>query len=157
MAKLTEPIKIAIVQALACFDTPSEIAKAVKEEFGLVITRQQVAGYDPTKATCKGMAKKLRAIFESTRAAFLNDITTIPIAQQAVRLRTLQKELEKAKASGNSQLVLDVLERAAKELGGAFTNRRELTGKGGGPIAQQTTNISPEELAAAVKAVREDF
>jgi hypothetical protein len=157
MAKLTEPIKIAIVQALACFDTPTEVAKAVKEEFGLVITRQQVAGYDPTKATCKGMAKKLRAIFESTRAAFLEDITTIPIAQQAVRLRTLQKEMEKAKASGNSVLVLDVLERAAKEIGGAFTNRRELTGKGGGPITQQTSNISPEELAAAVKSVREDY
>lgn len=157
MAKLTEPIKIVIVQALACFDTPTEVAKAVKEEFGLVITRQQVAGYDPTKATCKGMAKKLRAIFESTRAAFLEDITTIPIAQQAVRLRALQKELERAKSSGNSAMVLDVLERAAKEVGGAFTNRRELTGKGGGPITQQTSNITPEELAAAVKAVREDY
>jgi hypothetical protein len=157
MAKLTEPMKLAIVQALACFDTPSEVAAAVKEEFGVTITRQQVAGYDPTKATCKGMARKLRAIFETTREAFLADVSTIPIAQQAVRLRALQRELERARARGNSAMVLDVLERAAKEIGGAFTNRRELTGKGGGPITQQTSNISPEELAAAVKAVREDF
>lgn len=155
MAKLTEPMKLAIVQGLACFDTPSEVAAAVKEEFGITLTRQQVAGYDPTKASCKGMAKKLRAIFEETRKAFLADVSKVPIAQQAVRLRALQREFERAKGRGNTVLVAQLLEQAAKEVGGGFTNRRELTGADGGPIAQH--NVTPEELAAAVRSVRQEF
>ena len=54
-------------------------------------------------------------------------------------------------------LVAQLLEQAAKETGGAFTNRRELTGKGGGPIASQITTVTPEELQAAVRSVREEF
>lgn len=157
MAKLTEPQKLAIVQALACFDTPSEVAAAVKEEFGIEVNRQQVAGYDPTKPSCKGMAKKLRAVFTATREAFLADVSTIPIAQQAVRLRALQREFERAKGRGNSVLVAQLLEQAAKECGGLLTNRRELMGKGGGPIQQQMTQVTPEQLAAAVASVREGF
>lgn len=151
MAKLTDPVKMAIVQALACFDTPSEVAAAVKEEFGISITRQQVAAYDPTKATCKGLAKKLRAVFEETRKAFLNDVATIPIAQQAFRLRALQREFERAKLRGNSALAAQLLEQAAKELGGAFTNRRELTGQGGGPIQQ--ANLTQSEFAEVARRI----
>lgn len=151
MAKLTDPVKMAIVQALACFDTPSEVAAAVKEEFGISITRQQVAAYDPTKATCKGLAKKLRAVFEETRKAFLNDVATIPIAQQAFRLRALQREFERAKSRGNSALAAQLLEQAAKELGGAFTNRRELTGQGGGPIQQ--ANLTKSEFEEAARRI----
>lgn len=141
MPQLSEPVKLAIVQALACFDTPSEVAAAVKEDFGVTVTRQQVAGYDPTKATCRGLAKKLRAVFEETRKAFLADVSTVPIAQQAVRLRALQREFERAKARGNSSMVAQLLEQAAKEVGGAMTNRRELTGKDGGPVQTQTETV----------------
>lgn len=155
MAKLTEPMKLAIVQALACYDTPSEVAEAVKEEFGTVITRQQVAGYDPTKGACKGMAKKLRDVFEETRKRFLADVSAIPIAQQAVRLRALQREFERAKSRGNTAMVAQLLEQAAKECGGMLTNRRELTGKGGGPLV--TANVSREELREAVTSVRDKF
>ena len=49
MATLKEPVKIFIVQSLACRDTPQEVADAVKQEFGIEIGRQQVAAYDPTK------------------------------------------------------------------------------------------------------------
>ena len=38
--ELPDEVKAFVVQALACFDTPSEVAKAVKEEFGLVVSRQ---------------------------------------------------------------------------------------------------------------------
>jgi len=47
------------------------VADFVKEEFGIVITRQQASQYDATKTTGKSMSKKLRAVFEATRAAFL--------------------------------------------------------------------------------------
>ncbi len=148
MAQLTEPVKLAIVQALACFDSPSEVAAAVREEFGIEVTRQQVASYDPTKAACKGLAVKLREVFKETRVAFLSDISTIPIAQQAVRLRALQREFLRAQSRGNSAMVAQLLEQAAKEVGGALTNRRELTGKDGRPLVPGTPHeLTDEQLA----------
>ncbi len=37
MAALKEPVKIFIVQALACRDTPQEVVDLVKQEFGIQI------------------------------------------------------------------------------------------------------------------------
>lgn len=155
MASLTEPIKLFIVQALACYDTPSQVSVAVKEQFGVEITRMQASTYDLGKPTCRGISKKLQAVFEATRAAFLADVSTIPIAQQAYRLRVLQRSLVKVEGQGNVSMVAQLLEQAAKESGGAFTNRRELTGKGGGPLV--TANVSREELREAVTSVRDQF
>lgn len=157
MAALKEPVKLALVQALACYDTPTQAAEMVKQEFGVEIRRQQAATYDPTKPGGKNLSAKLKAIFTSTRDAFLKDVATVPIAQQAFRMRVLQRSLEKAEARGNMPLVAQLLEQAAKETGGAFTNRREVTGKGGGPITSQTTTVTAEELQAAVRSVREEF
>jgi hypothetical protein len=148
MAKLTEPQKLFIVRALACFDTPSEVAKAFRQEFGVDITRQQVAEYDPTKASGRDVSRRLRAEFEKTRAAFMAEVDEIPISHLAVRLRSLQRMLERADSQGNIALVCKLLEQAAKEVGGMFTNRRELTGARGGPIVQTTAgrHLSDEEL-----------
>ena len=49
MAALKEPVKIFIVQSLACFDTPQQVADAVKQRFGIEIDRRQCEAYDPTK------------------------------------------------------------------------------------------------------------
>ncbi|WP_049058606.1 DUF2280 domain-containing protein, partial [Achromobacter xylosoxidans] len=67
MAKLTEAYKRYIVQALACWDTPSQVAEAVKEEYGLDVPRMQVAQYDPTKVAGKDLAKKWVQLFHDTR------------------------------------------------------------------------------------------
>jgi hypothetical protein len=155
MATLKDEVKLAIVQALACYDTPSQVAELVKLEFGITMPRQQVALYDPTKPAGKRLSLKLADLFHETRKAFLKDTASIPVAQQAYRLRVIQKEVERAQSRGNTAMVAQLLEQAAKESGGAFTNRRELTGAGGGPIAQH--NVTPEELAAAVRSVRQEF
>jgi hypothetical protein len=130
MPALTEPMKLFIVQALACYDTPTQVAQAVKEEFGLDVTRMQVARYDAPKATAKDLSKKLRDVFAVTREAFLADVSTIPIAQQAFRLRVLQRTLNKVEGQGNVAMVSQILEQAAKESGGAFTNRTKLEHSG---------------------------
>lgn len=135
MAKLGDEVKVHIVQALACFDTPSQVVESVKDEFDIVVTRQQVQTYDPEKAAGrKGMSRKLRAIFEATRRAFLEETAQVPIASQTYRLRNLQRLHQKAQQRGNMALAAALLEQAAKEVGGAFTNRREHGGPGGGPI-----------------------
>ena len=91
MAKLTEPMKIFIVQSLACFETPQQVADAVKSKFKVEIDRMQCAGYDPTKATGEKMAKKLKDLFYKTRDEFKSNVYGIPLANKAVRLNELQK------------------------------------------------------------------
>jgi hypothetical protein len=159
MARLNAPVQLAIVQALACYDTPTEVAAKVKADFGLDVTRQQIATYDHTKAAGRNVSAKLRAVFDASRQAFLTDMQDIPISHLSVRLRMLQRLLEKAEERGNVAMAVQLLEQAAKECGGMFTNRREFMGKGGAPIAlaSRAELISPEALAEAVRTVRDAF
>lgn len=141
MAKLSEAEKRFIVQALACYDTPTQVVEAVKEEFGTVIERSHVAQYDPTKASGKSVAQKWRDLFDETRKRFRQEIAEIPIADQAYRLRQLQRMSQEAMKRKNIVLAASLLEQAAKEAGGMFTNRREVSGPNGGPIPTMPTTI----------------
>ncbi|PVX61251.1 DUF2280 domain-containing protein [Paraburkholderia unamae] len=146
MAVLSDTVKTRITQALACFDTPSQVSKDILAEFGLVVTPQQCEAYDPTKRSGERLGKKYRAIFESTRANFLTDTSRIGIAHRAVRLRKLDRAAMLAEDRGNLPLMAQLLEQAAKEAGGAFTNKQKLehTGKDGGPIK---TAAGPVDLS----------
>lgn len=139
MPKLDDTVKAHIVQALACYDTPSVIVKSVKEEFGLDVTLQQVEAYDPNKRAGKDLSEKWRTVFEETRKRFLSDVTAIPIANRAYRLRVLQRMTGTAESMRNLGLVSQLLEQAAKETGDAYTNKHRLehTGKDGGPIQNE--------------------
>lgn len=152
MAALTDDVKAFVVQALACFDTPTQVANAVKEEFGLEITRMQVSTYDPTKFMGRNLSKKWREIFDATRKAFLKDQATIPIANQNFRLRALDRLYQNAASRGNAALAAQLLEQAAKESGGSFTNRREMTGKDGTPLIPTNPQEMTDEQLAAIAA-----
>lgn len=141
MAKLNEAVQRFIVQALACYDTPTQAADAVKEEFGIEITRQQAASYDPTKVMGRTLAKKWRDLFHETRERFRKEVAEIPIADQAYRLRQLQRMTQEAMRRKNIVLAASLLEQAAKEQGGMFTNKREVSGPNGGPIPTMPTTI----------------
>lgn len=130
-AKLSDEVKTFIVQALACFDAPSVVSAAVKKEFGVEASRQLVESHDPNKKAASGLAPKWRILFEETRKAFLEDTATIGISHRAVRLRALQRMADKAEGQGNMVLASSLLKQAAEEVGGSYTNRRELTGKDG--------------------------
>lgn len=129
MAVLTRDIKTYIVQALACFDSPSTVAKAVGEEFGVLVPRQQIEAHDPTKRCSKGLAKRWVFLFEATREGFLKAIADIPIANRAYRLRVLSRIYQEAERVGNLVLAMKVLELAAKECGNAYCRR--VPSKGG--------------------------
>ena len=130
-AKLTDDVKTFIVQALACFDTPSQVVAAVNQEFGLTITRQSVEKYDPTKVAGAKVAPKWRTLFEAARKSFVDDSSQIAIAHRSTRLRALQRMATAAEAKGNYPLAAQLHKQAAEEMGNAFTNRREITGKDG--------------------------
>ncbi|WP_075174458.1 DUF2280 domain-containing protein [Acinetobacter indicus] len=123
MAALKEPVKIFIVQALACRDTPQEVADQVLQEFGVKIDRKQCQLYDPTKAAGKNLSKKFVDLFHKTRADFDAGLIDIPIANKHYRLKQYQKQLERN--SKNVVMSLKILEQAAKDCGGQFTNKVE--------------------------------
>lgn len=142
MAELTEDVKLFIVQQLATWRTPSAVAELVKQEFGLEISRQQVRTYNPRQCKVK---EKWSEIFEATRDAFKAAVADLAMAQQAYRIRELGElyDLVKGRKAVNVAMARELLEQGAKDAGGVFTNRRELSG---------SVNVS---LADAIKAARE--
>lgn len=137
--ELTDEIRTFIVQALACFDPPSVVVAAVKDEFGRVTTPQAVQAYDPTKHAGKKIAKKWREMFDATRKAFIDNTATIGISHKATRLRALERMAIKAEKQGNIALAVRLHEQAAKEVGNAYTNKVDLTSSDG--------SMSPPSLA----------
>ncbi|MBJ2254859.1 DUF2280 domain-containing protein [Pseudomonas sp. MF6784] len=124
MAALQNDVKAFIVQALACFDTPSQVVEAVQKEYGVAVTRQQVETHDPTKTSGKGLAKRWVTMFEDTRKRFREETAEIPIANRAYRLRGLGRMAEKAESMRNLALTAQLYEQAAKEVGDVYVNRR---------------------------------
>jgi len=128
---MTDEVKAFVVQSLASFDTPTQVVEAVKQEFGIQMTPQAAQAYDPTKYAGRNVAPKWKVLFEKSRKAFIEDSSDIPIAHRSTRLRALQRMAAKAEAKGNFPLAAALNKQAAEEMGNAFTNRREITGKDG--------------------------
>lgn len=151
MAALKEPVKIFIVQALACRDTPQEVADQVKQEFGIDVDRMQCSSYDPTKVAGRNLSQKFKDLFEKTREEFDAGLIDIPIANKYYRLKQYQRQLDRTR---NVKTALKILEQAAKDIGGQFTNRQEITGKNGGPLQTVNSDV-PIPMDEYLKARRE--
>lgn len=154
MAALREPLKIYIVQSLACFKTPQQVVEDVKQEFKLEIPRQQVALYDPTKATGRNLSKKLKLLFEETRRDFQDNILDIPIANKAFRLRELQEMYESW--GKNRVMKQQVLKQAFQETDGRVT-RQEITGKDGQPMETNVVYATQKQVEEAVAKAQSEY
>ncbi|MCJ8512774.1 MULTISPECIES: DUF2280 domain-containing protein [Acinetobacter] len=146
MAALKEPVKMFIVQSLACFETPQQVADAVEEIYKIKIDRKQCHSYDPTKYAGRNLSKKLKDLFEQTRKEFRENIDDIAIANKAFRLRELQKMYEDS--GKNKRAKQNLLKQAFQETDGRVT-KQEITGPDGGPIQQETKSthqFTPDEL-----------
>lgn len=153
MAALKEPVKIFIVQALACRDTPQEVADQVKQEFGVDVDRMQCATYDPTKVAGRNLSKKFRVLFEQTREKFDKGLIDIPIANKHYRMKQYDKLLNKTK---NTVMALKIMEQAAKDSGGQYTNRTEHTGKDGSPL-NPPTQVPLEAYLNARRNIKDEY
>lgn len=157
MAALPDHVKVHIVTSLACFDTSKDVIADVKEKFGLIVTHQQVSAYDPNTANGARLSEKHKALFVETREKFKANVSAIPIANVTVRLRALDKMARKAVDNGNAKMAAALMEQAAKEVGGAYTNRRELSGPNGGAIPMSSTPVSPEQREALISKTLSEF
>ena len=149
MAALKPEVRAFIVQELACFDTPSQIVESVQKEFKVQVTRQQVASHDPTKVAGKGLAQTWVDLFNRTRDRFLNEISDIPIANKAYRLRALDRMMTKAESMRNMALAASLMEQAAKECGDAYTNKQKVEHSGAlavSSVASVMDEIGDEDL-----------
>ncbi|ELF2332634.1 DUF2280 domain-containing protein [Enterobacter hormaechei] len=156
MAALKPEVKAFIIQSLACFDTLAIVGEAVQKQFGIKVTPQQIESHDPTKASGKGLAQKWVDLFHETRKRFQTEISDIPIANKAYRLRALDRMMNNAEKMRNIALATEIIEQAAKECGDAYTNKHkfEHSGPNGGAI--QTITMSKEEYKSARQEMMED-
>lgn len=149
--KLNDQHKMFIVQRLACFDTPTSVAESMKEEFGLEVGTQTIHHYDPTKKSSPNLSQKWRDLFDATRKEFLDHVSMyVPGAHKAVRVKKLWNAAQAFERKGNYVAMADMMERIAKEIGGAFTNRREFSGRDGKPI--EFADMTEEQLDARLMA-----
>jgi len=122
MPTLTDEIKTFIVRGLARFDSPSEVAEAVKANFGVELKRQHVYAYDPR--CTQPPASRWCELHAATRAAFLKDAAAIGVVHKTVRLRMLDRMARRAEATNYFDLSASLLEQAAKECGGLYESRK---------------------------------
>lgn len=123
MADLSEPQKLEIVSMLACFREIPVVQEHFRSEHELELTARQIGAYDPTR-TYYEAGDKWRDIFDAKRKQYLEEVASVPIANQGFRLNILHEELKKAVKDGKSPLA--ILEQAAKEVGGVLTNQRDV-------------------------------
>src|SRR5690349_18679933 len=122
MPNLTDEIKEFIVKGLAYFDSPTQVAEAVKAQFDIEITRQHVYAYDPKSS--QQMSPRWSELHAVTREKFLSEIAGIGIANKAVRLRMLERYALRAEAANYTMRAAALLEQAAKECGGIYEGRK---------------------------------
>ena len=145
--KLQEKHKEYVVKRLACYDTPKEVAEGLKEEFNLKMTLQGIEYYNPKRAAGKCLSEKWRLMFEETRRHFLDNAAEyVPLANKTVRLAELSKMHAAHKSRNNHVAAAQVIEQIAKEVGGSFTNRREHTGRDGGAIETQHSDLTDDQI-----------
>ena len=155
MAALRKEVKLFIVRSLAVFNTPTETVELVNQEYGVVVTKQQCEKYDPTKRAGENLSEELKKDFEKTREMFLGKPESIPIANLAVRLQRLENQYQKH--SKNRVAALNILKQAAEDMGGKYTNRQEITGKGGEPLQTSLVQATQEQVNEAVRRAQEEY
>jgi hypothetical protein len=135
------------VLAHARFVSPGDIVSMMMKEYCVTTDVRQVHGYNPTK-TCFEAGDKWREVFNAARKAYLEEVAHVPISSQAFRLNELMDNYTRAKAKGNLPLANQILEQAAKEVGGVLTNDRNL--KIDRSNSSPLSELTPEERRAMV-------
>lgn len=138
---LSKKAQVFVVTSFATYEMATEIQKALKENFGVELTLPGVTHYNPE--VNDGLGEKWKALFRETREKFNADVSNIAIASKAFRLRELDRHYRRqaSQSRANPVELRATLEQAAKESGGGFTNKRELSGPDGKPIIPDGSNV----------------
>lgn len=150
MAELSEANKLELVSMLACYRDSQVIVDHFRDVHGLELTLKQVGAYDPTRSYFEA-SEKWRDIFEATRKRYIEEVSSIPSANQGFRLNLLHEQIVKAAKEGKPALMAQLLEQCAKEVGGVLTNDRNV--RIDDSRRQRAADMSPEDRKAAVTQI----
>lgn len=137
MAKLKEEHQLFIAQQLGYYRSPVQIINSVKENFDADVTKQQIYHYQKQiekEGEVSAPTQRLKEAFLTARNQFEDNKVNVGIEFRSYRQQVLQdlldKELAKPERLQNDNKILQILEQAAKEEGGHYTNRRDITSNG---------------------------
>lgn len=159
MAKTTKKLKdihrAFLVREFACFATPMEAADALREEYGIEIAPQSAQHYDATSGAGSDAAKKWHDLFDVSRKAFLDDVEKrVPESYKSVRIQELARASRIFKKRGNFMAMAIMLEKIAREVGNAYTNRHEVTGRDRGSIKFEDVNsMTDDQIDAELRQI----
>lgn len=152
--KLNDRIRDGIIVRFACCYSPEEVKAWLKEEHGLELTDPALSYYNANNPAARSsLSEKWRARFDVVREEYVSRVDA-PIAFKAHRLRLANTAAERilARLGGDRSVnvvmvetLQRLLEYAAKEDGGMFTNRRILEHDAVGALAQ-LIGCDPAEL-----------
>lgn len=146
MARLKKHEKAFIVRSLAQFMEPSQVAEAVKENFKIDVSRQQVECYDPTKVAGADLSQEFIDMFNEARKKYIEQpIYNIEAANDIVQLRVLSALF--IKKQGNTRDAIKLSDQIQKIVKGYYEKKIEITGKDGEPL----NGISDAELDKRIK------
>lgn len=139
MAALKTHQKELIVMNLAMFKTPTEVQTILREQEEIDVPLTSIIYYSPDHSP--KLAKKWRHLHSDTRDKYIEETSTIPIANKGFRLQEMQRNYFHLRNQGNIVGAQAVLTDAAKEAND-FYSKGDTTGeinKGEG-VYQQINN-----------------
>jgi hypothetical protein len=139
--KLTDEQKTHVVQRLARYESSASIARWLRQECGVAISRQGVEYYDPDSYAGRHCAGRWKELFLATRKAITDDIAEIGAANQMVRVRWLDAMARAAMDKGSFKLAADLLAQVAREMREAGNTHEHKA-----PQEHDYTNLTDAEL-----------
>ncbi|NWK73776.1 DUF2280 domain-containing protein [Acinetobacter sp. SwsAc6] len=156
MARLKKHEKAFIVRSLAQFMEPSQVAEAVKENYKIDVSRQQVECYDPTKVAGADLSQEFVDMFHEARKKYIDQpIYNIEAANDIVQLRVLSALF--IKKQGNTRDAIKLSDQIQKIVKGYYEKKIEITGKDGKPIETINQNVSTESYLTAREQALNDY
>jgi len=156
MARLKKHEKAFIVRSLAQFMEPSQVVEAVKENFKIDVSRQQVECYDPTKVAGADLSQEFIDMFHEARKKYIEQpIYNVEGANDIVQLQILS-DLLVAKKS-NVVMSIKLIDQMQKIVKGHYEKKIEITGKDGGPLQTATVQATQEQVNEAVRKAQEEY
>ena len=122
--KLTNQQKEYVVTRLAGYDSPSAVARGLREDFGVTISKGAIACYDPTRnLRCP---ERWRDLFYAARRAILDGKAGCAAADKMVRVRLRERMALDAMEQENFALANSILDSIARELGDTVLHQLRL-------------------------------
>ena len=149
LPKLNDALRTYVVMRLAGYDSPSEIVRSLKDDFGIDIRVSSIEGYDPTGYRAERCPERWAMLFHETRARIIAGQADIGAAHKMVRVRWLDQMARRQMVMQNSAEARALLKQVAEEMGQLAEQRHDGSGAAYGELGM--AELKARIVAAAAK------